>query len=403
MIVNEIVCKDGFRIITHLDEKNSSKVSSGDINEILSKNDPITFSGQRTLIYNIDEKRFLRAKGFGYREDNYSEIKKHELNNHNFLTLDYCNKNFLKMKNYSRPIPKKFKGQSVHFFEHNPMPNGSFVKKFTSPRPYGAMTLDRAINEYESTYWAREKGIPVDIPLGFAEFPDLGFSHNKKKIPCGGFLAMCPTVNDLRSTQILYHTKHLDSLRKFYELPKVDNSKLIHEFCRQMGFIVSAFHEDRKTLRYVHSMNFKLGTFDENEEPIFSNDFARPIVSIADLDAVYKHENDVVFCAEAIRDFQGLTTFPGRLFFNHIKIAKGLDDNQKGMHDLVTRICKDYDFDNPGFPLFSALDGYFGFFDERMQGVDFFAYDNLRRENLFYKSKKNVLLNLIKEKHKLSF
>jgi hypothetical protein len=366
--LTKIGIEGDFPIVLHIDE-DCLPISEKELTDLLEENNPVTFTGQRTPIYELPGGLglYLRAKGFDYRASVYPEIKEYVLDNHEMLTIERAKELGLAMGNFKRPFAKRFKESSGHFQRQVPQPDGSFKKQWTSPRPYAAMTLDRAVNEYEQTVWARENGFNVDIALGYAEFPGLNFKANGKKVKCGGFLALIPTAFDLRFIEILYHLPHSEEIQKIYGVYGKETDNILLYFIKSVGSALSSWHKERRTLSYIHPMNVKWGLVRDDMKPKMWDERGNPVVTLCDLDAVEHEANksDSVFLANAAEDldrFLGLIHTP----FLTSKISGSIldklsEDDQKVLFDLTIRM-RDQSHLKPPTNIVQnyAMAGYFG-------------------------------------------
>ena len=292
------------------------------ITHALEENDPIHVAGQRSPIYSVGpffSGIRLKAKGFAYRKVHFDEVLEHEFGDDpKVISMTVANTAApgpLKMAELRRPFPERFMGQTGHFEIQAPQPDGSFKTEMSPPRPYAAMTLDRAKNEYRWTKAFRDLDWRVDIPLGYAEFPEFGFEVDGNEIPCGGFLSLIPTSYDLRIIELMHHIPHSKHLKEDYGIEHFDADRFFLQCCYSAGNLLRGFHNMGVTLTFPHWMNFKLGVLNDEFKPAYfreSGHGLEPMVSICDLDAAVgePNQNNLVFLANLLGDLGGLLEFP---------------------------------------------------------------------------------------------
>jgi len=407
--LKEVYVSGDFPIILHIDSKRLP-IQLDEVRKLIVENNPIAFSGQRTPVYELSNGLYLRAKGFAYRPAIYKEIREHILDAYEPMTVNGANELGLQMAKIKRPFPKRFKESSAHFYRLVPQPDGTHRRRLTAPRPYAAMSLDRAIREYESHVWAREQRLPVDLPIGYAEFPELGFEHKGEKIRCGGFLALIPTPYDLRSLEILNHLPHNTNLQTMYQIYSKYTDALLLHFLFSMGSFLSVFHNSRRTITYSHIMNVKIGIVNENMTPCFKTEDGTPLVSFCDLDAVEYHANRSkrVFLANMMQDITGLLYLP-KVFLNTTETPesmapKWLDDDQKWMADLTCRVRDQSKLKPPtNLPGLYALAGYFGTnpANTALTSMDAISFEKQRINGKIQDLRDDPLIYLLRKRHKM--
>jgi len=384
-------------------------ISTNELTDLLRDGKPVAFTGQRTPIYQLPNGLYLRAKGFSYRPSDYRDIRTHVLGNHDLLTVKRVEELGLAMSQYRRPFPTRFKEGSAHFYQHTPQADGTFKKKLSNARPHAAMNLDRAITEFYSHRWARSEGLPVDLPIGYAEFPDLDFRHKGINVPSGGFMAIVPTPMDLRLIEILYHLPHLEELQILYGVHGTETDHVFLHALHSMGSILSRFHEKGKTITYYHPMNVKFGLVDDEFNPQFMDEKGRPLISICDLDAMENNRSQSkrVFLARMGFDIEGLMMLP-TAFLDASQTPKSIaakkdDDDQRWLWDLTFRMRDQSKIQPPShLPGYHALAGYFGI-EPSNQIIPYLSTSLFERH---YRSggriqdlKEDVLLFLLRAKH----
>jgi len=327
-----------FPICLYIDESRLP-VSKKELIDIIRENRPVSFSGQRTPIYSLSNGLYLRAKGFAFQKRDYLEMKENVLNPHTPLTIKRAVDLGLQMRLFQRPCPERFYEESGHYYQQIPQEDGTFKKRLSDARPIAAMNLDKAMVEYLAHFWARNQELSVDLPLGFAEFPEFKFTHKGKSISCGGFLALVPTPYDLRLPEIVFHLPYSDELKNLYQLE--DRLSLMVESFYFAGNLLSRFHKERKTLTNSHAMNLKVGIIDDNFKVKMKTQEGLPLISVCDLDSTVHSQNQNVFLARVMQDLEEMLLVPNAFLTSerpesYIRSKK--DDDQKYMFDLTFRI-----------------------------------------------------------------
>jgi len=348
-----------FPICLYIDES-KLPISIKELIDVIGENKPVSFSGQRTPIYTLSNGLYLRAKGFDYQRRNYQEMQEHVLDTNQPLTIERAKQLGLQMQFFERPIPTRFKEESGHHYQQIPQEDGTFKKRLSQSRPIGAMTLDKVLVEYASHLWARNQNLPVDMPLGFAEFPEFGFKEKGKSIPCGGFLAIIPTHYDLRVPEIVYHLPHSEELQNLYQ--HNDNLVLLVQSLYLAGNILRNFHKNNRTLTNCHGMNLKVGLVQDDFTARMQSDSGLPEISICDLDGTEYCQNQNVLLASIINDLEEMLLVPNA-FLTTVKpesyIRSKKDDDQRYMFDLTFRIVSELDLnEDKNYPKKAFYAGY---------------------------------------------
>src|SRR3989338_738975 len=347
----EVEIDGDFPMHCHIDDENLPPgIRPEDIAAILKENNPVRIVGQRTAIYEVLPDIFLRAKGCVYCPTVFAEKDEHELKTHDPLTLKRARSLGLRMAAFLRPIPERYLGWSGDFDFPLALPTGEIVVQQSPQRPFGAMTLDRAIRENTVTAAFRQRGYHVDLPAGYVEFPAFGFSDEGKDIPCGGFLSFIPNPYDLRMPEVLLHLPHNQELRELYQVESPVTFQFFHRVIECAAYLLRAIHDTGTTLTFPHSFNYKLGALDNEWKPRYQIQVpfrgSMPLVSICDLDAArWGEQNNLIFLADLLRDVSSLYELP-HLLIGHpsddpddLKREIRVDnDDQRALSTIVARI-----------------------------------------------------------------
>ena len=293
-----------------------------DIASVLEEDRPANIVGQRTAIYELGDV-FLKAKGFVYRPTDFAEVLQHEIGSGRLLDLERASSLDLAMANPTRPFRHRWHGIQGDFDRWVPQKDGRAARIRTEARPHGAMTLKRAMHEFETHVLLRSNRVRVDIPVGYAEFPDFAFGVADTDIPCGGFLSLIPNKYDLRLPEIAFHIQD-PIVRETYGISDSAERFLIAAGTDAAGML-RFYHRMGVTHTFPHWMNFKVGVLDEDFKAWYAlqDGHDTPATTICDLDACcYPNQDNHIFLANAMHLLQsGVDLSVIALWLGHEHIA----------------------------------------------------------------------------------
>ena len=220
----------------------------------------------------------------------------------------------------------------------------------------------------------RSNRVRVDIPVGYAEFPDFAFGVADTDIPCGGFLSLIPNKYDLRLPEIAFHIQD-PIVRETYGISDSAERFLIAAGTDAAGML-RFYHRMGVTHTFPHWMNFKVGVLDEDFKAWYAlqDGHDTPATTICDLDACcYPNQDNHIFLANAMNDLEVFLNFP--LVFNAESIREEESDRPdyddvrryhalmqglKGRHPMLRGLASEvmaaYFDTNPTDPRISTID-----------------------------------------------